>query len=53
MLDTIVIAYKLRLEFEPARRRKQSKNSRGTYQVPINIQLRQKKQTKLMAFEAR
>jgi hypothetical protein len=42
MLDTTIVAYKLELKFKLARRRKQSENSQGTYQVPINIQLRQK-----------
>jgi hypothetical protein len=36
------IAYKLKQEFEPLRRKKQSKSGRGTYQVLTSIQLRQR-----------
>jgi hypothetical protein len=42
MLDTIAVAYKLKLKFELVRRRKQFENSQGTYQVPISIQFRQR-----------
>jgi hypothetical protein len=41
MLNITTIGYKLKQEFEPSRRRKQSKNDQGTYQVLMSTQLRQ------------
>jgi hypothetical protein len=42
MLNIATIAYKLKQEFEPSKRRKQSKNGKGTYQVLASIQLGQR-----------
>jgi hypothetical protein len=39
MPDTLVVACKFKQEFEPSRRRKQSKNGQGTYQILVNNQL--------------